>query len=139
MPGDECYIENALVTKRVQAQTQYTRMIEGHAAQDAYASVSYSSTAGSSLTVGISRDLGKHWAANGSVYIGNSMGFSSGYSTKGPNFAYEWRMPVRYGNYRVYQCKMINGVKKLSYRYSAVRAEKVTPASGGPLACTGRM
>lgn len=138
MPGDQCYIENALVTKRLQAQTQYTRMLEGHAAQDAYASVSYSSTAGSSLSTGISHDLGKHWAADGSMYIGNSMGFSSGYSSKGPNFAYEWRMPVRYGYYKVYQCKMINGVKKLAYRYSAVRAEKVTPTSGGAVGLYGK-
>jgi hypothetical protein len=127
---DQCTIERALVTKRTSGTTQYTVALESHAAQDAKGSVTYSQTAGTSLTKGLSYDAGKHWSVNGSLYVGNQTGFSSGF-TRGPNLAYEWKVPVSYGYYTIYECKMIKGVKTLVYRYNATHAEKVAIPSGG--------
>jgi hypothetical protein len=127
---DQCTIESALVTKRTSGTTQYTVALESHAAQDAKGSVTYNQTAGTSLTKGLSYDAGKHWSVNGSLYVGNQTGFSSGF-TRGPNLAYEWKVPVAYGYYTIYECKMIKGVKTLVYRYNATHAEKVAIPSGG--------
>jgi hypothetical protein len=127
---DQCTIENALVTRRTSGTTQYTVALESHAAQDAKGSVTYSRTAGTSLTKGLSYDVGKHWSVNGSIYVGNQTGFSSGF-TRGPNFSYQWKVPVSYGYYTIYQCKMIKGVKTLVYRYNATYAEKVAIPNGG--------
>lgn len=80
--------------------------------------------------MGVSYDLGKNWGGSGSVNLSHSMGWSSGYS-RGPYFAFQWRVPVRYGFYNVYKCTMINGVKKLVYRYSATHAERVAVPNGG--------
>jgi hypothetical protein len=128
--GDQCTIESALVTRRTSGTTQYTVAIESHAAQDLVGGVTYSQTAGTSLTKGLSYDAGKNWSVNGSLYVGNQMGFSSGFD-RGPNFAREWRVPVSYGYYTIYECKMIKGVKTLVYRYNATYAEKVAIPSGG--------
>jgi hypothetical protein len=64
------------------------------------------------------------------VYVGNQTSFSSGF-TRGPNFSYQWKMPVSYGFYTIYMCTMISGVKKLVYRYNSMQAEKVAIPSGG--------
>ena len=50
---------------------------------------------------------------------------------QGPYFSYQWKMPVSYGFYTIYMCTMINGVRKLVYRYNSVQAEKVAIPKGG--------
>lgn len=79
--------------------------------------------------MGISYDVGKNWSVNGSYYVGNSFGISTGF-TKGPNWSYQWRVAVSYGYYTIYDCKMISGVKRLVYKYNATRAESVVVPNG---------
>jgi hypothetical protein len=74
--------------------------------------------------------IGKHWSVSGSLYVGNDFGFTTGF-TKGPNWSHEWKVPVAYGFYTIYQCKMISGVKRLVYKYNSMRAEKVVLPNGG--------
>jgi hypothetical protein len=130
MAADECTIENALVMKRTRGTVGYTVVIESHAARDAIGGVDYTSVAGSSLTMGLSYDVGTSWSVNGLIYVGNAFGFTTGF-TKGPNWSYQWRVPVGYGFYTIYSCKMISGVKRLVYKYNSMQAEKVAIPSGG--------
>jgi hypothetical protein len=127
--GDECTIENALVTQRTKGTWGYTTMLESHAYQDAWGGVDYSHTAGSSTTMGISYNSGAGWSVNGSYFIGNDFGISTGF-TKGPYWSYEWRVPVQYGYYTIYDCKIISGVKRLVYKYNVMRAESVIVPNG---------
>jgi hypothetical protein len=127
--GDECTIENALVTKRTQGTWGYTTMLESHAYQDSWGGVDYSHTAGSSTTMGISYNSGAGWSVNGTYYLGNDFGISTGF-TKGPYWSYQWRVPVQYGYYTIYDCKIISGVKRLVYKYNVMRAESVVVPNG---------
>ncbi|WP_433020009.1 hypothetical protein [Kribbella sp. CA-294648] len=130
MAADECTIERAIVTKRTRGTVGYTVVLESHAARDVIGGVDYTSVAGSSLSQGISYNVGANWSVNGSVYVGNSFGFTTGF-TKGPNWSYQWKVPVAYGFYTMYTCTMIDGVKRLVYRYNAMHAEKVAIPNGG--------
>ncbi|WP_433160557.1 hypothetical protein [Kribbella sp. CA-247076] len=129
-PGDECLIENNLYMYRTKGTVGYTTVLESHAARDAIGGVDYSYTAGSTLTKGLSYNGGTNWSVGGSVFVGNNFGFSTGF-TKGPNWSKEWKVPVAYGFYTIYQCTMISGVKKLVYKYNSMMAEKVAVPSGG--------
>jgi hypothetical protein len=134
--ADQCYIVDTLVTRRMSGSTQYTVAIESHADADVTGTVGYNTTAGSSMSMGISYTHASSWSVNGNVYIGNSTGFSSGFS-RGPHVSLQWKVPVLYGYYEIDQCKMISGVKTLVYRYNATHAEKVAIPNGGATGAYG--
>jgi hypothetical protein len=49
------------------------------------------------LLEGLSYNGGKNWSVNGSIYVGNQTSFLSGFN-RGPNFSYQWKMPVSYAS-----------------------------------------
>jgi hypothetical protein len=127
--GDECLIENNLYAVRTRGTWGYTTVMESHAGQDSWGGVDYSQTAGTSTTTGISYNSGANWSVYGSWYVGNDFGISTGF-TKGPNWSYQWRVPMAYGFYTGYSCQLISGVKRLVYRYNSTRTEGVVQPNG---------
>jgi hypothetical protein len=124
------------VTQRTSGTYQYTVAIESHARQDATGTVTYNVTAGTSLTKGISYNHAAGWSVNGSLYVANQTGFSSGFA-RGPNFSKQWHVPVSYGYYTISMCTMIQGVKTLVYRYNSTQGEKVAIPTGGATGAYG--
>ncbi|WP_134123365.1 hypothetical protein [Kribbella kalugense] len=123
--GDECPLENVLVTDRNKGTWGYTTMLESHARQDSWGGVDYSHTAGSSMTMGLSYSGGASWTVHGTHYVGNDFGISTGF-TKGPNWSYQWQVAVSYGYYTVYDCKRDSqGINRKIYKYNYTTAEGV--------------
>jgi hypothetical protein len=135
--GDECYVELTITLKNTRNDYEMATVLEGHAYQDAKASVKYSATAGTEFSAGLSTDHGSSWSVSGSAYAGNSMSWSSGYSSKGPYYAKQWKVPGKFSYADAYKCTMVNGVKKLVYRNSMTQVVAMAPENGGATGAYG--
>lgn len=78
----------------------YTDVVEGHAYWDAKATVDYDQKLASNVEVAVSS--GSNWKISGSVNVGSTIGTSTGYTTRGPYFAKEWRVPIEYKKVKKY-------------------------------------
>jgi len=113
-------------TKHISTTGAYTLAGEAHAYYDAVGSFTYSSTASTDLSVGVSYNYGSTFSVAGNFHVGNSMGFSSGYS-RGPQAAYQWKVPVLYSKDEIWE-QCFGGDQ---YDKTTVTAQKVSLWSGG--------
>ncbi|MFE9249317.1 hypothetical protein [Streptomyces sp. NPDC007088] len=85
-------------TKTVDKKVYYTTVGEGHAYWDAKASVDYDSKLSS--TVDVAAKTGSNWTITGSASLGSSMSVTTGYTNKGPYYAKQWKVPIKYTKYK---------------------------------------
>ncbi|MFF9392601.1 hypothetical protein [Streptomyces griseoluteus] len=87
----------------------YTTVGEAHAYWDTKATFDYDAKLSSTIDTGYSGG-GTNWTLSGSRSVGGSIGHATGYSNKGPYFAKQWKVPIRYTKYKkVHYC---NGVQR---------------------------
>ncbi|GAA3799555.1 hypothetical protein ACFS5L_25135 [Streptomyces phyllanthi] len=111
-------------TKTLKKYIRYTTVAEGHANWDAYASVDYDEKLSTNVEVAVSTPGG--WKIQGSVNLGSSTGQSSGYTKKGPYFAKQWKVPIKYKKIKKYtKC----GGRTASHK--EIRAGRYTVPAGG--------
>lgn len=126
---DGCYYSSQSVKILVSTNIAYTKVLEGHSGQDSKATVSYTSTAGSAVSQGISYNQGRTWKVGGNTYVGNSFNMSSGYVGAR---SYEWKVPILYKKYEYWHCGLVGGhYKKTRYQETEVDASKVQIPNGG--------
>ncbi len=112
-------------TRIIEKKTFYTTVAEGHAFWDAKASVDYDSKLSS--TVEVAAKVGKNWTITGSATLGSSMSVSTGYTNKGPYFAKQWKVPIKYYKYKeTWKC----GGGNTFIRYVVKPGKYSVPAGG---------
>lgn len=111
----------------------YVVVGEAHAYLDSWASFSYETTAGTGMSVGVSYNMGASFSASGTSYLGNSFGFGSGYSRRGPHFAYQWKAPMLITRDQIWE-KCTGGDQ---YVKDVVEATTVSTWAGGQTGAFG--
>lgn len=112
-------------TKVIDKKIYYTTVGEGHAYWDAKASVDYDSKLSS--TVDVAAKTGSNWTITGSASLGSSMSVTTGYTNKGPYYAKQWKVPIKYTKYKeTWKC----GGGNTFIRY-VIKPGKYTIPSGG--------
>ncbi|MFD0327216.1 hypothetical protein ACFQZC_00930 [Streptacidiphilus monticola] len=104
----------------------YSTVGEAHAYYDTTAAFNYSAKLSSTITVAYSTD-GTTWKFSGSVAETGAIGYSTGFSSQGPMWAKQWRVPIRYAYIEdKYYCAGI--LESHSYRIQPMRYE--VPSGG---------
>lgn len=117
---------------------KYSSVIEGHSGDNSYATVKYGTTSGTTFSAGISYDFGSTWTVSGTGYVGNSTGTTLGYSGKGPHYARELDIPIKYQEYDYWACGLRNGVyQKVTYQGTGISAKGYAVPNGGALSKLG--
>ncbi|MGW5303403.1 hypothetical protein ACWERF_05680 [Streptomyces griseoluteus] len=97
------------VKYKLSSKIAYTTVGEAHAYWDTKATFDYDAKLSSTIDTGYSGG-GTNWTLSGSRSVGGSIGHATGYSNKGPYFAKQWKVPIRYTKYKkVHYC---NGVQR---------------------------
>lgn len=111
-------------SKTLKKYIKYTTVAEGHAFWDTKASVDYDEKVATNIEVAYSTPGG--YKISGSVNVGNSFGYSTGYTNQGPFFAKQWKVPIEYKKVKVtLKC----GGKSVSHK--EIRASKYKVPAGG--------
>ncbi len=87
-------------TKTLKKYIKYTVVAEGHAYWDAKASVDYDEKMTANIEAAVSSPGGKY-KISGSKSVGNSFGYSTGYTNQGPYFGKQWKVPIEYKKVKV--------------------------------------
>ncbi|WP_223772502.1 hypothetical protein [Streptomyces sp. 135] len=112
-------------TKVINKKIYYTTVGEGHAYWDAKASVDYDSKLSS--TVEVAAKTGSNWTITGSATLGSSMSVTTGYTNKGPHYAKQWKVPIKYTKYKeTWKC----GGNNTFTRYVIVPGKYKIPSGG---------
>ncbi|MFE7670848.1 hypothetical protein ACFU5N_01365 [Streptomyces albidoflavus] len=112
-------------TKVIDKKIYYTTVGEGHAYWDAKASVDYDSKLSS--TVDVAAKTGSNWTITGSVSLGSAMSVTTGYTNKGPYYARQWKVPIKYTKYKeTWKC----GKGNTFTRYVIKPGKYAIPAGG---------
>ncbi|MFM9451322.1 hypothetical protein [Streptomyces europaeiscabiei] len=111
-------------SKTLKKYIKYTTVAEGHAFWDTKASVDYDEKTSTNIEVAYSTPNG--YKISGSVNVGNSFGYSTGYTNQGPFFAKQWKVPIEYKKVKV---TLICGGKSVSHK--EIRANRYKVPAGG--------
>ncbi|MEU5032263.1 hypothetical protein [Streptomyces milbemycinicus] len=112
-------------SKVIDNKIYYTTVGEAHAYWDSKASVDYDSKLSS--TVEVAAKTGTNWTITGSATLGSSMSVTTGYTNKGPYYAKQWRVPIKYAKIKeTWKC----GGNNTFTRY-VIKPGKYTIPAGG--------
>lgn len=114
-------------TKHISTTGAYTVAGEAHAYYDALASFTYSTTASTDISAGVSYNFGSTFSIGGTYHMGNTTTFLSGFSRRGPDFGYQWKIPVLYSKDEVWE--KCNGGDQ--YDKTTVTPQSVSAWTGG--------
>ena len=96
-PSGQCYQGVDYRWTNGRSTTAYSLVGEAHAYYDATAGFSYTRTADSRISVGISYNSGQNWTISGTTEVSNSVSaINTGFSGWGPYWARKWREPFLY-------------------------------------------
>lgn len=104
----------------------YTAVVEGHAYWDAKASVDYDSKLATNVEVAVK--IGSNWTIEGTVTLGSSMSVTTGYTSKGPYFAKQWKVPIEYK--KIKETWLCNYGRDTYYRYKIIGGKYKVPSGG---------
>ncbi|MFE9249737.1 hypothetical protein [Streptomyces sp. NPDC007088] len=121
------------VKAKVSHKIAYTTVGEAHAGWDSKASFEYDAKLSGTVETAFSGGGGK-WSVSGGRTIGSSMGVTTGYYNRGPYFAKQWKVPLRYTKYKhTYYC---GGVARSTHW--TISAGRYEVPSGGYVAKYGK-
>lgn len=132
---DGCYYSGQGTKVLIDKQTKYSAVMEGHRSRDSFSSVDYDQTAGTTFSQGISLSR-SGFSVSGSTYVGNSIGFSTGYSRR--SYSRQWKVPIEYRKYEYWVCGLVNGnYQKVRFQSSLIQAYRYKVPKGGYVGVTG--
>lgn len=116
----------------VSDSTKYTVVGEAHAGWDTKATFEYSDSMSSSFE--IAYKAGSHWTISGSKELSGSTGVSVGFYSKGPHYAHQYKVPIKYTKWKhQYIC---NGIVRETHY--TIEAARYNVPSGGAVGKVGK-